>query len=295
MVLEFTRITNNVRLFVTRICDDCHKEERARMSVVFKGRIRRKKNVDLCRKCACARKNKPENSWPSGEKSHLWKGGLRKSRRGMRRYTGVKGRYIYEHRNVMQKHLKRNLRSKEIVHHIDMDTTNNQLENLYLFRSQSEHMQCHYGAEMLFFGLLQKYIWFDLLQQEYVLSPIKSTTQEVDLEFLRNKHVHIFRRRLSNGTLKSYRYYNEKNSTGYYKRYVHIQIAQKMLGRSMFSNERVHHVNGDTLDNSCDNLVVTTNARHAWLHRCSIQQAGAELYRTGIVLFDHGQYILKGL
>lgn len=49
-------------------------------------------------------------------------------------------KYILEHRYVMEQHLGRYLLPEEVVHHIDKDPTNNAIENLQLFRNQSEHI-----------------------------------------------------------------------------------------------------------------------------------------------------------
>ena len=48
--------------------------------------------------------------------------------------------YVLEHRIVMEQHLHRYLDPSEVVHHIDGDNTNNVIDNLRLYSSQSEHI-----------------------------------------------------------------------------------------------------------------------------------------------------------
>lgn len=58
-----------------------------------------------------------------------------------RRYIYVKdddGKYIGEHRYVMQRHLGRKLTTNEEVHHINYIKTDNRIENLQVM-SKSEH------------------------------------------------------------------------------------------------------------------------------------------------------------
>lgn len=54
----------------------------------------------------------------------------------------VNGRLIDEHRLVMEKHLGRKLSSNEVVHHIDGDKTNNDIDNLQVMTRQ-EHALLH--------------------------------------------------------------------------------------------------------------------------------------------------------
>jgi hypothetical protein len=51
--------------------------------------------------------------------------------------------YVMEHRLIMEQHLQRQLNAKEVVHHINGVVTDNRIENLLLFPSQSAHVKHH--------------------------------------------------------------------------------------------------------------------------------------------------------
>jgi hypothetical protein len=84
-----------------------------------------------------------------GEKHFNWKGGKILSVWG---YFLIKTTdhpfadsdgYVREHRLVMESSIGRYLNPKEVVHHIDGNPKNNNIENLMLFANQKEHIKYH--------------------------------------------------------------------------------------------------------------------------------------------------------
>ncbi len=53
----------------------------------------------------------------------------------------TQGGYVAEHRLIMERMLGRFLERKEVVHHKDKNTLNNELSNLELFASNAEHLR----------------------------------------------------------------------------------------------------------------------------------------------------------
>lgn len=71
------------------------------------------------------------------------------------KYLYINGKKVMEHRYVMEQHLKRKLLDSEIVHHRNLDKTDNRIENLYIC-SQSEHMRLHATANQIIRRLLEQ-------------------------------------------------------------------------------------------------------------------------------------------
>lgn len=82
---------------------------------------------------------KHPNAWNKGikgEKSHNWKGGIHKRKDGYVRIN-INGERILYHRYL----LNEKITDTDVVHHIDHNPSNNSIENLMIFNSQSEHIK----------------------------------------------------------------------------------------------------------------------------------------------------------
>ena len=76
------------------------------------------------------------------EKSPMWNGGIMEHSDGYTyQLVGVK-RYKGMHRIIMENHIGRKLKSKEIIHHINENKRDNRIGNLQIV-SRAEHIRIH--------------------------------------------------------------------------------------------------------------------------------------------------------
>ena len=77
--------------------------------------------------------------------------------------------WVREHIIVMENFLGRRLEKNEVVHHIDGDKTNNNINNLDLC-TINEHNNCHAKAELIVFELFKKgFVEYDKVNKKYYL------------------------------------------------------------------------------------------------------------------------------
>ncbi len=110
-------------------CQICHKK--------FNVATHRNKTASTCSwKC--------RSKWMkryTKENSPHWKGGKAKTISGYM-LIRINDRYFYEHRYVMEQHLKRKLKNNEAVHHINGIKSDNRLKNLIVMK-KSKHDTLH--------------------------------------------------------------------------------------------------------------------------------------------------------
>jgi hypothetical protein len=160
------KISNKERKFCSRSCANSHIQTKEQNEARSK-KLRKTKDI----KCLqCNKKFKPrsfKSKFCSNKCGGIYRKNLNKIKRKKRlldiknlkmepkdngyikicgynnHLNSDKRGVILEHRLIMSKKLKRPLKENEIVHHINENKSDNRIENLQLFNSQSEHTKEH--------------------------------------------------------------------------------------------------------------------------------------------------------
>ena len=72
----------------------------------------------------------------------------------------------------------------------------------------------------------------------------------------------------------------------------HIAIAERIIGRKLFRDEIVHHIDGNSLNNDPENLIVMNRKAHKECHY-SMEVCAIELFKKGIIKFKGGIYYVE--
>lgn len=96
--------------------------------------------------------------FPKGEQNPSYKRGKTIHSNGSYKYYKVlapkhpfcdKKGYVFEHRLIMEKHIGRYMDKQEVVHHIDKNGLNNNIDNLILLPNSAAHSALHRKLEKL--------------------------------------------------------------------------------------------------------------------------------------------------
>lgn len=88
-----------------------------------------------------------------GDKCPRWKSGKIITTQGYYRIfkpewiSADKDGYVTEHKFLVEKLLKRKLKTSETIHHINGDKKDNRLKNLYLFSNKAQHASYHHNKK----------------------------------------------------------------------------------------------------------------------------------------------------
>jgi hypothetical protein len=262
------------RSIVTRVCDHCAGEDKISLGQILYSKNRKKLGKDYCKKCSY--KYRVINH-KKGSDSPFWTNGI--SLNPTSGYLRINKTKEYLHKKLYGDFAGRKITRIEQIHHIDMIKLNNDIENLFLCEDIKKHNSVHYGMEKLGYELLEKFIWFNRDSNRYTIKPYNSEKISFSTD-KKPSHIETWK----NGKRYEFVYISYRKHQSY-----HRYILEKYFNRKLKRNEHVHHIDGETLNNNINNLVVDDRSGHKKIHN-SLQKCVAELYRNDVVKFKEGVY-----
>jgi len=274
---EYTERRNGIPVkMVEKVCDGCGMTRQVTIYSILRGRKVRGSEVDFCDKCSRIHKH-VRNGKTHGNFKH----GLSSS--GYRRVV-ADGVRRYEHIVVAEQELRRPIQHGESVHHIDFVKTNNLPENLFVFSGEVEHQMAHNSAILSALRFLNVGFWFDRTRKEYVFHK----TETEDVGFDASKLIAVQGARYVSKSGKRNREYiviKDKRDPKTNIRLFHVFLMECYLGRKLYIDEIVHHVDGVATNNVLSNLVLMTKREHRRCHN-SLLQCASKMIRAGKIVFD---------
>ncbi len=270
------------RSIITKVCDDCGKEEKKNLAEVIYSRSRKRCGKDYCKKCAYKNRVIPDHGY---KKSPHWKGGRTLTKNGYYRISYGDNQGKYEHRVIYENFINRRLKKKEKIHHVDGNKLNNQINNLFLCENKKEHSLLHHRADNFIMSLLNKHIYFNRENKKYTTLAVKNNRIDFIFDDSEIKSIIQFAWK-AGGKEYQFGYLGDRKHKAF-----HRIIYEQFIDRKLDKNEHIHHIDGDTLNNEINNLILLTRKEHKECHN-SLWDCLKILYESGIIRFNNGDYCL---
>lgn len=95
-----------------------------------------------------------------------------------------------------------------------------------------------------------------------------------------------------------YRMIRDESTSGYVREHIHVyelHLGRRINSRFGGSGETVHHIDGNKLNNSIDNLVLISGSQEHRNVHAQLQQISYQLIRDGVIGFDRNtnSYFLR--
>lgn len=164
-----------------------------------------------------------------GSNGSNWKGEKRRTKKVVRQQGGGQQ---YEYRSIVEKEIGRKLLPTEVVHHVNRNPQDNEVENLELFQTSGEHLSRHSGNPTA------KPIWSGRGKQ-YCRSEKDSWTK-----VKRNIYKEV----------KCPEEFIEMSSRG--RVCLHRLVVAQQLNRVLTPEEDVHHIDKNPMNNLIENLML---------------------------------------